>query len=93
MLRWVLSTKTVNGQGVGKMKITRKQIREILKEQYDAPTFTEEERSVIDAMAILEKHLENMGGRNPDLTDYYVSLFRAMKKHAGIDPAGLARLV
>lgn len=74
------------------MKITRKQLRQIIKEQYGAPEFTPEEEAVIDAMANLEVLLANMGGGNPDLTDYYVNLLRAMKKHAGVDPVNLARL-
>ena len=74
------------------MKITKKQLRQIIKEQYDMPTFTPEEQAVIDAMADLEILLANMSQRNPDLTDYYVNLFRAMKKHAGVDPAMLGKL-
>ena len=75
------------------MKITRKQLRKIIKEQYGAQEFTPAEEAVIDAMANLEVLFANMGGGNPELTDYYVNLLRAMKKHAGVDPTGLARLV
>lgn len=81
------------------MKITRRQLRRIIREErqklneyYPAPEFTPEEQAVIDAMADLEILLANMGQGNPDLTDYYVNLFRAMKKHAGVDPAMLGRL-
>ena len=73
------------------MKIKRKQIREILKEQYEL-TWTPEEQAVIDAIVNLEDALKAMGEGNPDLTDYYVALLRSMKQFAGVDPAGLARL-
>ena len=74
------------------MKITRRKLRQIIKEQYGAQEFTPGEEAVIDAMANLEVLLANMGGGNPELTDYYVNLLRAMKKHAGVDPVNLARL-
>jgi len=73
------------------MKITRKQIRKILKEQYEL-TWTPEEKAVIDAIVNLEDALKNMGQGNPDLTDYYVALLRSMKKFAGVEPTSLARL-
>ncbi len=73
------------------MKITKKQLRQIIKEQYEL-TWTPEEQVVIDAIVNLEDALKNMGEGNPDLTDYYVALLRSMKKFAGVDPAALGRL-
>tara|TARA_Y100001937_G_scaffold121185_1_gene179590 strand:- start:134 stop:379 length:246 start_codon:yes stop_codon:yes gene_type:complete len=81
------------------MKITRQQLRGIIKEeraklqeQYELK-WTPEEQAVIDAIVNLEDALKNMGERNPDLTDYYVALLRSMKQFAGVDAAALARLV
>ena len=55
-------------------------------------TWTPEEQAVIDAIVNLEDALKAMGEGNPDLTDYYVALLRAMKKYAGVDPAAVGRL-
>ena len=81
------------------MKITKNQLRRIireerskLQEQYEL-TWTPEEQAVIDAIVNLEDALKAMGEGNPDLTDYYVALFRSMRQFAGVDPKGLARLV
>ncbi len=73
------------------MKITRRQLRQIIEEQYEL-TWTPEEKAVIDAIVNLEDALKNMGQGNPDLTDYYVALLRSMKKFAGVEPTSLARL-
>ena len=80
------------------MKITKRQLRQIIKEeraklqeQWEV-TYTPEEEAVIDAISSLEIALSDLPQGNPDLTDYYVGLLRAMKKYAGVDPAGLARL-
>ena len=80
------------------MKISKRQLRQIIKEerakiqeQYEL-TWTPEEKAVIDAIVNLEDALKNMGQGNPDLTDYYVSLLRSLKNFAGVDPKGLARL-
>lgn len=80
------------------MKITKRQLRQIIKEermklqeQWEV-SYTPEEEAVIDAISNLEIAFSNLPEGNPDLTDYYVSLLRAMKKHAGVDPVGLARL-
>ena len=81
------------------MKISKRQLKQIIKEekqkllseQYEL-TWTPEEKAVIDAIVNLEDALKNMGQGNPDLTDYYVSLLRSLKNFAGVDPKGLARL-
>tara|TARA_A100001011_G_C14181833_1_gene787240 strand:+ start:625 stop:849 length:225 start_codon:yes stop_codon:yes gene_type:complete len=73
------------------VKITRRQLRQIIEEQYEL-TWTPEEKAVIDAIVNLEDALKNMGQGNPDLTDYYVALLRSMKKFAGVEPTSLARL-
>ena len=81
------------------MKITKRQLRQIIKEeraklqeQYEL-TWTPEEKAVIDAIVNLEDALKAMGEGNPDLTDYYVALLRSMKQYAGVDATALARLV
>ena len=82
----------------GTMKITKSQLRRIireerskLQEQWEV-SYTPEEEAVVDAISNLEIALSDLPEGNPDLTDYYVSLLRAMKKYAGVDPASLARL-
>ena len=85
------------------MKISRQQLRRIvqehctlregtpLKEQYSSPEFTPEEQAVIDAMAGLEALIKTMGYSNPDMTDYYLSLFRAFEK-AGLSTKSIASM-
>jgi hypothetical protein len=80
------------------MKISRQQLRriikehDVLKEQYSAPEFTPQEQAVIDAMASLEGLIATMGSSNPDMTDYYVGLFRALEK-AGLSTKAIAMSV
>ena len=86
------------------MKITRSQLKEILKEyrtlkegtplneQYSPPEFTPAEEAVIDAMENLEALIETMGSSNPDMTDYYISLFRALE-NAGLSTKAIAMSV
>ena len=79
------------------MKITRRQLRQIIKEekqklvreQYSSPEYTPAEEAVIDAMANLETLIETMGTSNPDMTDYYISLFRALEE-AGLSTKAIA---
>ena len=79
------------------MKITRRQLKRIikeekqklLKEQYGSPEFTPDEQAVIDAMANLEVLIDTMGSSNPDMTDYYISLFRALEE-AGLSTKAIA---
>ncbi len=81
------------------MKITKHQLRQIIKEErekiqeYYELTWTPEEQAVIDAIVNLEDALKNMGEGNSELIDYYVALLRSMKKYGDVDPAALARLV
>ena len=80
------------------MKITKRQLRRIIKEekaklaeQYSTPEFTPAEEAVIEAMASLETLVEAMGSSNPDMTDYYISLFRAFEK-AGLNTKSIAMM-
>ena len=81
------------------MKFTKRQLRRIIKEekrklvkeQYSSPEFTPDEQAVIDAMANLEALIDTMGSSNPDMTDYYISLFRALEK-AGISTKSVAMM-
>ncbi len=80
------------------MKITKRQLRRIIKEEraklqeYYELTWTPEEQAVIDAIINLEDAFKNMGGGNPELIDYYVALLRSIKKYGDVDLAGLVRL-
>lgn len=75
------------------MKITKNKLKEIIKEQlvkeYIEPEFSPEEQAVLDAMEQLQGLIEKMGESNPDMTDYYVPLFRALKK-AGVNVKAVA---
>ena len=86
------------------MKITRRRLKRIieeysdfregtpLEEQYGAPEFTPAEEAVLDAMENLETLIAAMGSSNPDMTDYYISLFRALEK-AGLSTKAIAMSV
>jgi hypothetical protein len=80
------------------MKITRSQLQEILKEcrtlkeQYSPPEYTPDEQAVIDAMENLKTLIATMGSSNPDMTDYYIGLFRALEK-AGLSTKAIAMSV
>ena len=77
------------------MKITRKQLRRIIKEEYDSgypsPSFTPEEEKVQAQIDSLVDAIEAMGSSNPEMTDDYIYLFRALKA-AGVSVEGIARL-
>ena len=72
------------------MKTTKHRLRRIIKEYYSL-NFTPEEQAVIDALDELGSLIELMGQSNPDMTDYYINLLRALKK-AGVDPVAIARM-
>ena len=79
------------------MKITRKKLHQIimeekakLAEQY-AQDFTPQEQAVLDLIDQLEEAIYDMGKSNPEMTDYYVNLFRALQS-AGVDASRVAML-
>jgi hypothetical protein len=60
-------------------KIINEERARIVREQYGAPEFTPEQEAVIEAM----------GSSDPDMTDYYISLFRALME-AGVNVNAVA---
>ena len=67
------------------MKISKRQLRQIIKEeraklveQYEQD-FTPQEQTVLDLMDQLEDALDAMGRSNPEMTDAYISLFRTLE--------------
>ncbi len=79
------------------MKISKKRLQKIIneerarivREQYGAPEFTPEQEAVIEAMGDLEVLIDAMGSSDPDMTDYYISLFRALME-AGVNVNAVA---
>ena len=89
------------------MKITKAYLKKLIKEEidtmddeeysgYPSPSFTPEEKkvreqikSLVDAIEKMEKSNPEM--TNPDMTDDYIFLFRALEK-AGVSPEGILRL-
>ena len=87
----------------GNMKITKEQLNQIIREEVgkiteyedswgSGPEFTEEEQAVRDAIDGLVEAVKTMGSSNPDLTDDYIYLFRALEK-AGLQTAAVAQMV
>ena len=79
------------------MKITKRQLRRIIKEekaklaeQY-TQDFTPQEQAVMDLIDQLEDAIYDMGKSNPEMTDYYVNLFRALQS-AGINLSSIVTL-
>ena len=79
------------------MKISKKQLRQIIKEeraklaeQY-SQDFTPQEQAVLDLIDQLEDAIDAMGRSNPEMTDYYVNLFRALGA-AGVNVGAIATL-
>ena len=71
------------------MKITKTQLKQIIKEElereseegksYYHESLTPEEKRVEDLCNELAKAVYEMGESNPDLTDTYLRVFRALK--------------
>ncbi len=79
------------------MKISKRQLRQIIKEeraklaeQY-SQDFTPQEQKVMDMIDQLEDAIYDMGKSNPEMTDYYVNLFRALES-AGVNVGSIAAL-
>ena len=79
------------------MKITKRKLRQIIKEeraklaeQY-SQDFTPQEQKVMDMIDQLEDAIYDMGKSNPEMTDYYVNLFRALES-AGVNVGSIAAL-
>tara|TARA_B100000683_G_scaffold258322_1_gene280971 strand:+ start:783 stop:1025 length:243 start_codon:yes stop_codon:yes gene_type:complete len=79
------------------VKISKRQLRQIIKEeraklaeQY-SQDFTPQEQKVMDMIDQLEDAIYDMGKSNPEMTDYYVNLFRALES-AGVNVGSIAAL-
>ena len=79
------------------MKISKRQLKQIIKEeraklaeQY-SQDFTPQEQKVMDMIDQLEDAIYDMGKSNPEMTDYYVNLFRALES-AGVNVGSIATL-
>ena len=79
------------------MKITKARLQEIIREERAKLTehyevrFAPEEQAVINAMEELEGLIEAMEHSNPEMTDYYIKLFRALQS-AGVDTKTVAMM-
>ena len=63
------------------MNITKQQLKRIIKEEIDdlyGEDFTPEQQEVIEMMNSLSAAIRRMGQSNPNMTDNYISLFRAL---------------
>jgi hypothetical protein len=82
------------------MKFTRENLKAIIKEElkkinvkeFVEPEFTPGQQDVIDKIDELIDAVQLMGESNPDMTDYYIALFRALQK-AGVRLEGVVGLV
>jgi hypothetical protein len=75
------------------MKLTQSQLRKLIKEalqeQY-GESFSPEEQAVVDAIEQLVELIYAMGNSNPEMTDYYIMLFRALGS-AGVNTSAVSR--
>lgn len=90
--------KKMKAQGVEggiRSEVLRKRLKRIIREEYDSgypsPSFTPEEENVQTQIESLVEAIEAMGSSNPEMTDDYVYLFRALKA-AGVSVDAIARL-
>jgi hypothetical protein len=58
----------------------QKGLKEYEEDIFPEPQFTPEQQVVIDKMDELHDAIEAMGESSPEMTDYYVHLFRALKR-------------
>ena len=79
------------------MKISKRQLRQIIKEeraklaeQY-SQDFTPQEQAVLDLIDQLEDAIDAMGRSNPEMTDAYISLLRTLDA-AGVNVDALAAM-
>ena len=67
------------------------ELKEYEEEGYPSAQFTPEQQAVMDKMDELHEALEVMGESNPEMTDYYIHLFRALKR-AGVNVDTVAQM-
>ena len=86
------------------MKITKSQLKQIVKEELDnlkeyeednpyasGPQFSESEQQAVDAINAAADAIINMGQSNPEMTDAYIGLFRVLER-AGVNTKAVARM-
>ena len=75
------------------MKLTQSQLRKLIKEELQeqyGESLAPEEQAVVDAIEQLVELIYAMGSSNPEMTDYYIMLFRALGS-AGVNTAAVDR--
>jgi hypothetical protein len=82
------------------VKITKQRLTKLVREElkeyddeaaYPMPEFTPEEQKVRDLIDEMVKAVEAMGKSNPDMTDDYIYLFRALEK-AGLKTEWVSKM-
>ena len=85
------------------MKITKAYLKKLIKEEiaemddeeysgYPSPSFTPEEKKVREQIKSLVEAIEAMKSSNPEMTDDYIFLFRALEE-AGVDTAEVVKRI
>jgi len=75
------------------MKLTQSQLRKLIKEELQeqyGESLAPEEQAVVDAIEQLVELIYAMGNSNPEMTDYYIMLFRALGS-AGVNTSVVSR--
>jgi len=79
------------------MKLTQSQLQKIIREELNGElqeqygeSLSPEEQAVVDAIEQLVELIYAMGSSNPEMTDYYIMLFRALGS-AGVNTAAVSR--
>jgi len=75
------------------MKLTQSQLRKLIKEELQeqyGESLAPEKQAVVDAIEQLVDLIYAMGKSNPEMTDYYIMLFRALGS-AGVNTAAVSR--
>lgn len=75
------------------MKITKSQLRHIIKEtinEYNGASYTPEQQAVVDAMNNLTDLIYDMEESDPEMTDSYIRMLRALAA-AGVNIQAMVR--
>ena len=77
------------------MKITKSTLKQLIKEElmkeYELPEFNDKEEAVRVMAEELVEALAQMGRSNPELTDYYIMIMRALRD-AGVRLEALVQM-
>jgi len=76
------------------MKLTKTILKQLIKEEWynDGTEYTPEQQKVVDAMGDLIELIYNMEHSNPEMTDLYIQMLRALQQ-AGVRISALASMV